>query len=559
MLNRDEFTREVTLRICSSLEIKTSLNSAFDYLKEHFPLDDLYLSILDISLGAIRRVAHVATEATDIDEEIIPLSEGMMVKLIARRKDRQFYEPFIMSASDSDDLIRSLVPLWKLEGNSRLCGPLIIKGEPVGYLTLWARGEGRYTPEHADILRSVAKPFAIALANALANALAHEAVLRYRDILLDDKRFLNRELYTHSVDEIIGGNSGLRNVMEMVRQVAPLNNTVLLLGETGTGKEVIANMIHFTSGRKEGPFIKVNCGAIPEHLIDSELFGHERGAFTGAVAENRGRFERADGGTIFLDEIGELPLQAQVRLLRVLQNHEVERVGGTKAIPVDIRVIAATHRNLESMIAENRFREDLWFRLNGFPIIIPPVRQRREDVPALTRHFVAQKSRELGIGIPPAIAPVALKRLMDYNWPGNVRELENIVERELIRHRGGALSFDALLPREDMPQAREEGAPFPALGLDEAMAAHISQVLGLTNGKIHGPGGAAELLCVNPNTLRWRIDKLGISYQRKKKGGCLSEGLSAPFQRGGSSIVRRMTLPRLSSCRSFSASSRRRS
>jgi len=359
---------------------------------------------------------------------------------------------------------------------------------------------------------SVVEPFSI----ALANALAHEAGLRYRDILLDDKRFLNRELHTPSAEEIIGGNSGLRNVVEMVRQVAPLNNTVLLLGETGTGKELIANMIHFSSPRKDGPFIKVNCGAIPENPIDSELFGHERGAFSGAVAEIRGRFNRADGRTIFLDEIGELPMQAQVRLLRVLQNRVVERVGGTRGIPVNIRVIAATHRNLENMIAENHFREDLWFRLKGFPLIIPPLRGRREDVPALIRHFTVQKSRELGRGMPPAIAPGALKRLMDYHWPGNVRELENVVERELIQHREGQLNFEGLFPPKGESQGRKDGPSYPPLKLDKAMAAHIVQVLHRSNGKIHGPGGAAELLGVNPNTLRWRIDKLGISYRRTK-------------------------------------------
>jgi transcriptional regulator with GAF, ATPase, and Fis domain len=303
--------------------------------------------------------------------------------------------------------------------------------------------------------------------------------------------------------------------MEMVRQVAPLNNSVLLLGETGTGKEVIANAIHFGSLRRDGPLIKVNCGAIPESLIDSELFGHEKGAFTGAVTEKRGRFERADGGTIFLDEIGELPLQAQVRLLRVLQNREIERVGGSRPIPVDIRVIAATHRNLENMISENRFREDLWFRLNAFPIILPPLRQRREDIPALTRHFVARKSLELGIAMPPAIAPGALQRLMGYVWPGNARELENVVERELIRHKSGQLLFDAVITSEVKSEysASQESAP---LRLDEVMALHISKILKITKGKIHGPGGAAEMLGLEPNTLRARMDKLGINYRRNR-------------------------------------------
>jgi transcriptional regulator with GAF, ATPase, and Fis domain len=337
---------------------------------------------------------------------------------------------------------------------------------------------------------------------------------------LDDKRFLNRELYGGTADEIIGGSSGLRNVMEMVHQVAPLNSTVLLLGETGTGKEMIANAIHFSSPRQDGPFIKVNCGALPENLIDSELFGHERGAFTGAIAESRGRFERAEGGTIFLDEIGELPPTAQVRLLRVLQNREVERVGGKRAIPVNIRVIAATHRNLQSMMTEGSFREDLWYRLSGFPIIVPPVRQRKEDVPALTRHFVMAKSREFGMAVPPAIAPGALMRLMEYDWPGNVRELENLVERELIRYRGGQITFESIQLSEKgktKAVAARDSRPHLPMKLDEAMAVHISEVLTFAKGKIHGPGGAAELLGINPNTLRWRLDKLGISYRRRER------------------------------------------
>jgi len=302
--------------------------------------------------------------------------------------------------------------------------------------------------------------------------------------------------------------------------VAPLNNSVLLSGETGTGKEVIANAIHAGSPRRDKPFIKVNCGAIPESLIDSELFGHEKGAFTGAVTEKRGRFERADGGTIFLDEIGELPLSAQVRLLRVLQEREIERVGGSRPIPLDIRVIAATHRNLQSMVDDNLFREDLWYRLNVFPIMIPPLRQRREDIPALTRHFVARKSSNMGVHEPPAIAPGALQRLVAYDWPGNVRELENLVERELILHRREQLLFNSVLPAEQKVIAADAAAVTMAdslLRLDEVAALHIGRVLKMTQGKINGPGGAAELLGLEPNTLRARMDKLGITYRRTKK------------------------------------------
>lgn len=515
MNNQDEFLREITLRICSSLEIRESLLRAFEYLREHVPLDMLTLFIIDAHLGAVRRIAHAFEDTTFPPNEVIPLPEGMMEKIA----DRNFSIPFIVDAG-KDEIFRTLAPLTKIKGNTDLIVPLRIRGELLGGLALRTRGEGRYSDEQVKLLGCVANPFAI----ALANALAHEEVLRYQSILLDDKRFLNRELYGGAADEIIGGNTGLRNVMEMVRQVAPLNNTVLLLGETGTGKEMIANSIHFSSPRKDGPFIKVNCGALPENLIDSELFGHERGAFTGAVAESRGRFERADGGTIFLDEIGELPPSAQVRLLRVLQNHEVERVGGKRSIPVNIRVIAATHRNLQSMITEGSFREDLWYRLSGFPIIVPPVRQRKEDVPALTRHFVAVKSREFGMGMPPAIAPGALMRLLEYDWPGNVRELENVVERELIRNRGGQLTFESIQLNEKgktkAVAARGCGHHLP-MNLDEAMSAHISEVLTVAKGKIHGPGGAAELLGMKPNTLRWRLDKLGISYRRRDRGNAM--------------------------------------
>jgi len=510
VIDKNQFFKEVTVKICSSLKIETALNRAFHYLKRHIPLDNLALTIRDANLAALRRVTQVAANQVELVNDIFVLPEDLWSK-VQRWEVRV---PTIMSA-DQDEVIRDLAPYIRLEGNSVILIPLWVEEEWLGGLMLRARGRGVYDASHVELLATVTEPFSI----ALANALAHEKLLNYQEMLIDDNRFLNRELLSRVSDEIIGGNTGLRNVMEMARQVAPLNNSVLLLGETGTGKEVIANAIHFGSPRKDGPFIKVNCGAIPESLIDSELFGHEKGAFTGAVTERRGRFERADGGTIFLDEIGELPLQAQVRLLRVLQNREIERVGGSRPIPLDIRVIAATHRNLENMISENRFREDLWFRLNVFPIIVPPLRQRKEDIPALTRHFVMRKSMELGLSALPAIAPGALQRLTDYSWPGNVRELENLVERELIRYRGGQLLFDSLLPAESnmaAPEPHTESAPQAPQRLDIVISQHISKVLKMVNGRINGHGGTAELLGVEPNTLRARMDKLGISYRRKR-------------------------------------------
>ena len=303
--------------------------------------------------------------------------------------------------------------------------------------------------------------------------------------------------------------------MEKVQQVAALDSPVLLLGETGVGKDVIANAIHYSSSRSSGSFVSVNCGAIPDTLIDSELFGHEKGAFTGAVSQKRGRFERADKGTIFLDEIGELPLQAQVRLLKVLQSREIERVGGVKTILLDIRIIAATNRNLEEMVKTQQFREDLWFRLNVFPIWIPPLRDRRSDIPALLQHFISSKSRELKLPAIPTVSPGATDFLMDYNWPGNVRELQNVVERSLILNPSGPLTFNHM----NIPIQKESGKfqeqIFETDNLDEITSRHIRRVLSKTNGKIHGPRGAAELLGINANTLRNRMNKLGIEYGKR--------------------------------------------
>jgi hydrogenase-4 transcriptional activator len=348
--------------------------------------------------------------------------------------------------------------------------------------------------------------------------LRHQEVSRLKDMLADDNRYLFSELRSVSGDEIIGSDFGLRPVMEMVRQVAPLDSPVLLLGETGTGKEVIANAIHYSSPRKAGPFIKVNCGAIPETLLDSELFGHEKGAFTGAVSQKRGRFERAIKGTIFLDEIGELPAHAQVGLLRVLQSKEIERVGGTTSIRVDVRIISATNRNLQELISSGRFREDLWFRLNVFPITIPPLRQRKEDIRALVHHFIERKTREMNLKERPVLGHGAIDRLVAYDWPGNVRELENLIERALIQHRGGALSFETLLPVSrpgDRTPIQDSGRNQDLPPLDEMTVQHIRQALEMAGGKINGPRGAAQILGLHPNTLRNRMNKLGIPYGRK--------------------------------------------
>jgi transcriptional regulator with GAF, ATPase, and Fis domain len=390
---------------------------------------------------------------------------------------------------------------------------LIIEQQRLGVIDVFARGYDRFTEDHARRLALLREPFAI----AMANALKHQQVVELKEQLVSDNRYLSSALISQSGDEVIGADNGLKAVMEKVAHIAHLKNTILILGETGVGKEVIANAIHRMSPRRNGPIIKVNCGAIPENLIDSELFGHEKGAFTGAIKQKRGLFERAHEGTIFLDEIGELPPWAQIRLLRVLQTQEIERVGGSPPIKLDIRVIAATHRDLKTMVDEGKFREDLWFRINAFPIYIPPLRRRTEDIPLLVTHFIQKKSREFGIS-PPQVAPGALQRLAGQRWPGNVRELENTVERVLIQHRQGPIHFHRAVEKEV--------ATAPALSLEgdrkmrtlnEVLRGHIETALRLSKGKVNGPDGAAASLDVHPNTLRKRMQKLGIAYGRKHR------------------------------------------
>ena len=507
--DEDKFFHEMTMLICSSLDIETALQRSLNRLVKVMPVDAIYLHLYEQSMGAVRTIVEVTAAGNRILDKITPLDQA--------GRD-SFERPGvpnvrIVNQPKADPVINKIAESFKMQNSSNLVMRLVIEGKRLGSLTLTAEGNNRYSEEHARLFSLLNEPFAI----ALSNALTHQEVLRLKDMLTDDNRYLHQELLRMSGDEIIGSDFGLKDVMEMVRKVGPLESPVLLLGETGVGKGVIASAIHDLSPRRKGPFITVNSGAIPETLIDSELFGHEKGAFTGAIEQKRGRFERANQGTIFLDEIGELPPHAQIRMLHVLQEKEIERVGGTKHIPVDIRIIAATHRNLQDMVKANQFREDLWFRINVFPIRVPPLRERKEDIASLVYHFINKKTKQLKLGAAPELLPGAIDRLMNYRWPGNVRELENVVERELILNKGDPLSFGILAgtDRTDHSAAYVE-LPDGSFSLDRVNALHIERVLKMTNGTVHGTGGAAALLGINPSTLRSKMKKLGILYGRKK-------------------------------------------
>lgn len=326
--------------------------------------------------------------------------------------------------------------------------------------------------------------------------------------------YLREEIKSaHNFDEIVGRSAAIQSVLSNVRRVAATDASVLIRGETGTGKELIARAVHSASKRRDKPLIKINCAALPAGLVESELFGHEKGAFTGAIAKRIGRFELADGGTIFLDEIGEIPLEVQVKLLRVLQEREFDRVGGKSPIEVDVRVIAATNRDLFQAVAEKTFREDLFYRLNVFPLLTPPLRNRAEDIPLLVSFLIDKYMLRIGKRVE-GVSANSMQRLRSYRWPGNIRELENVIERAIILADGPVIEVDSeMLPGLTEP-VTGPASPTTGASLEEVERQHIAAVLKQTNWVIEGSNGAAKILDLHPSTLRYRMKKLGVTHGR---------------------------------------------
>jgi len=395
--------------------------------------------------------------------------------------------------------------------------PITVGGHRVGVLSVGERPDGRrFSSEVREKVGMLADLMALAVQSGeqkLALERARSEGRRAAEVppamMIDDG--------ADSIDfeDIIGDSGVLRVAIGRVLEVAPTDASVVLLGETGTGKELFARAVHNRSRRRGRPFVRVNCAALPPTLIETELFGHERGAFTGAVAMRRGRFELADRGTLFLDEIGDLPLDVQAKLLRVLQEGEFERVGSSESRAVDVRVVAATHHDLEAAVHEGRFRMDLYYRLNVFPISLPPLRERVDDIPRLTWFFVNRRQRALNRKIT-SIPPGVMSALQQHSWPGNVRELENVVERAMIHSTGDTLWLDDGPLMHNWRPAAEDST------LEEVERQHIERVLRRCRWRVNGPGNAAETLGMHPNTLRFRMKKLGI--ERPKKPVVLEAG-----------------------------------
>jgi len=507
------FFHEGTLQICGSLEVSEILKNSLFFLKRYMPLSGILLDYYDPEIGGLRALGlESVIKVNQLDKPImLPKSEQQMIL------DREHTDNSeLVNHPDSTPISQRIGAALGLKKPSFLALRLRVKKSRLGVVVLFSEDANLFTEEHQRLLKLLHDPLAL----AMSNIHRFDELKRLKENLKDDNRYLFNELHMISGDEIIGRSSGLRDVIDSVNQVAELNSNVLLLGETGVGKEVIANAIHYTSSRRDGPLIKVNCGAIPDNLIDSELFGHEKGAFTGAISQKRGRFERAHGGTIFLDEIGELHSNAQVRLLRVIQDRHIERIGGNKPIPVNVRIMAATHRNLQKMVENGDFREDLWFRLNVFPITIPPLRDRVDDIPDLVTYFIDRKTQEMKLNHRPFVSPAAFNRLKQYDWPGNVRELENVVEREIIRNRrhrsNEHLTFmdftSSIAANPPVSGSHISISPEACLNLEDVIRTHIKGVLQLTQGKIQGKDGAAVKLGLHSSTLRHRLRKLGIPF-----------------------------------------------
>ncbi len=516
------FFREAAGRICSTLDILAAMQLTLSYLQKTIPVDLISIHVYEDRLKAMRTIAVTDSEGGKEVDVIAPPTEKAQESYRQKNFPGQAISRHILESvqlrivnrPETDPLIGSIAPFFNSHDFSAIVMRLAPQDKQLGLIVFRAEKRDAFTQKHAELISSLHEPLAI----ALSNHLHHQEVLNLKEMLIKDNYQLRRELLNHYGDQIIGYEFGLKSVMDMVNQVTFLDSPVLLQGETGVGKDVIANTIHYSSHRREGPFIKVNCGAIPDTLIDSELFGHEKGAFTGAIIQKQGFFERANGGTIFLDEIGELPPPAQVRLLRVCQYQEFERVGGSRPIKVDTRIIAATHRNLEEMVKIEKFRKDLFFRLNVFPITIPPLRDRKEDIPAFVHHFLVKKSKELKIPSP-TLAYGDIDRLIAYSWPGNIRELENLIERLLILNKNGTADLNQLLPSTEKSEPAPVKKDDEFLSYDAVISQHIKRVLDQTKGKISGPGGAAEILQINPSTLRNKMNRLGIPYRKNQLKG----------------------------------------
>jgi formate hydrogenlyase transcriptional activator len=506
---RERAILDVNNAIISNLTRETLLAAISRALARVVPFDRAALTLHDVATGSLRVLAlegrlpprrYPVGVALDRDDSHVGWVFDHQRTLL--RRDLELEREFGTEHRLYDEGIRALCT-----------APLVVGGQSIGTLTIGGTTPRQFDEVDEAFLADVANQVAL----AVSNMRAFEEIAALKARLQAENQYLREELRReHAGSDIVGGSPRLLELLAQADQVASTVSTVLITGETGTGKELVARAIHERSARRDRPLIKVNCGAISAGLVESELFGHVKGAFTGALTSREGRFKLADGGTIFLDEVSELPLEAQVKLLRVLQEQEFEPVGCGKSVRVDVRVIAASNRDLAAAVREGRFRSDLYYRLNVVPLAVPALRERAGDVERLVRHFVPWFARKLGKPVLEVPAE-AMKRLVAYPWPGNVRELQNVIERAVVLARGDELTLPGDFVRPVEPATKEDTPALPPhdaaepTTLEDVERRHILAALQTRNWLIEGPRGAAKVLDLHPNTLRGRMRKLGIT------------------------------------------------
>jgi formate hydrogenlyase transcriptional activator len=491
---------DMTATLVSTLECRDLLRAVSASIRQVMHYDIVGVWLPDVERVHLRQLAMDFPESKGfVKEDAVQPIEGSVIGAVFRAG-----KPVVLNLS-SEQLAPHLSTEARAEAIESGCAlPLISRGRTLGVLTLGSRIENSIRPEDVDFLLRAAGQLAI----AIENRLAYREVAELKDKLSQEKLYLEDEIRGEiDFEGIVGQSSALRHVLNLVETVAPSDSTVLLLGETGTGKELIARAIHERSRRKERTFVKLNCAAIPTGLLESELFGHERGAFTGAIAQKIGRLELADQGTLFLDEVGDIPIEIQPKLLRALQEREFEKLGSNRTKKVDVRLVAATNRDLENMMENREFRSDLYYRLNVFPIRIPPLRERPEDIPLLVRYFTQKYGRRMQRQIE-SIPTAAMRKLSGWHWPGNIRELENFIERSVILTHGTAL-------HAPISELTNNGRTAPVMDTREANERdQIVRILKVTNGRVAGPDGAAARMDIKRTTLISRMKKLGIEPRK---------------------------------------------
>jgi len=487
---------EITNVLVSELDIRELFPSITACLRRVMPSDYSSLALMDKHGGALRNYALVFEGNPDI----IPQGATAVLEETPAGRAVETRRPVVLDARQMAQFRSPLVHRLAEAGlQSFCCIPLITRNRVLGTLNVGSMKENAFAAADIDFLTQVAAQAAI----AIENATAFQEIAQLKDQLAEEKLYLEDEIRTEqNFGEIVGDDPAFRRVLDQLATVAPTDASVMILGETGTGKELIARAIHELSGRRERTFVKLNCAAIPTGLLESELFGHEKGAFTGAIAQKVGRFELANKGTLFLDEVGDIPLELQPKLLRALQEHEFERLGSVKTIKVDVRLVSATNRDLAQMIAAREFRSDLFYRLSVFPLSLPPLRERTADIPKLVRYFTQKYARRMNKRVE-SIPTETMEALAAYAWPGNVRELENLIERAVILTRGTSLE----IPLAELRASPDFGTP---VTLEDAERDHIHRVLEQANGVVGGPNGAAARLGMKRTTLQSKMKKLGI-------------------------------------------------